>query len=525
MRNPYASRSGRCISSGPSVTVAAALGMAVAMVFLLAAAPRAGAKITGLPESSPGAVASPLPPPDVVPPATPLGGLGPVRGLSWTGVSDTTVSPPDPNGAIGPGSYVEIINTQIAIYSRTGALLAAAPLQTLTGHPQGDLADPMIIWDAGTQRFYYNVWDVSSATMAWGFSKSSNPTAVPAGFCSYTAHFGYAPSEFPDYPKLGQSKNFLMIGVNHYANASSTHANRSDLLWIDKPQGSAPISSCPASTTFLTGRVTNLRNQDGTQAFTPVPAIQDDPQATGWVVTSSDIECPDICGTGNKITVHSVSPSAANPKVPVVAVTGRSITVPAYSPPTTPAPQAGSLNQLDTLDGRLEHAVSAIDPRVQKNVIWTGHSVNSAGNRTEFRWYEIAPALSAAPTLISSGVVKSPSLYVFNGSVAPDRTVNPTGANHGDAIVIGFSTSSATTLPADQMVSKVGTGPQSPFVLVHSSATPDSDFTCSPCRWGDYGGATSDPAQSLTSLHGAVWFSNEAVTGGRNTTWNWEATP
>src|SRR5438270_7383602 len=147
MRNPYVSRSGRCMSSGPSVTVAAVLGMAVAMVFLLAAAPRAGAKITGLPQSGPGAVASPLAPPEVVPPATPLGGLGPVRGVSWTGVSDTTVSPPDPNGVIGPSSYIEIINTQIAIYSRTGALLAAAPLQTLTGHPQGDLADPTIIWD------------------------------------------------------------------------------------------------------------------------------------------------------------------------------------------------------------------------------------------------------------------------------------------------------------------------------------------------------------------------------------------
>src|SRR5205823_5257000 len=130
---------------------------------------------------------------------------------------------------------------------------------------------------------------------------------------------------------------------------------------------------------------------------------------------------------------------------------------------------AGSLDQLDTLDGRLEHAVSAVDPRVAKTVIWTGHSVNSAGNRTEFRWYELAPALGTAPTLVSSGVVKSSSLYVFNGSVAPDRTVTPSGAGHGDAIVIGFTTSSATTFPADQMVSKVGVGPVSPFVLVHNS--------------------------------------------------------
>jgi hypothetical protein len=521
-RRPDASRrcADRCIRG-----LSSGLWIAATITALLVLASTAGAKITGLPQASVGAFAPPAAPPQQVPPASSFSSLGAVGALSWSGVADTAVAPPDPNGAIGPKSYIEIINSQVAIYARTGALLATADSHTLTGHAQLNLADPMILWDPDTQRFYYNVWDVSDQTMAWGFSKSNNPTAIPASFCHYTTHLGYTPSEFTDYPKLGQSKRFLMIGVNHYASAASAHADRSDLLWIDKPQGSAGISTCPAAATFLNGRFTNLRNQDGTQAWTPVPAIQDDPSSAGWVVTSSDIECPDICGQGTKITLHSLIPSVANPKLPIFTITGRSITVPVFSPPAAAAAQKGSLNELDTLDGRLEHAVSAIDPRIGKSVIWTGHSVNSAGNRTEFRWYEIAPSVSAAPSLISSGIVKSPSLFVFNGAVAPDRTVNPSGAAHGGSIVIGFTTSSASTFAADQMVSKVGAGPLSSFVLAHASTTPDSDFTCTPCRWGDYGGATSDPAQSLVAPHGAVWLSNEAVTAGRNTTWNWEAKP
>jgi hypothetical protein len=268
-----------------------------------------------------------------------------------------------------------------------------------------------------------------------------------------------------------------------------------------------------------------------------VPAIQDDSSSSGWIVTSSDIECPNICGTGTQITVHTLTPSTTNPKIPLLNVTGRSITVPSFQPPFQKTvsgggvPQKASTTVLDPLDGRLEHAVAAVDPRSGKEVIWTGHSVRSAGNRTEFRWYEILPTPVATPTLASSGVVNSASLFVFNGSVAPDRTVNPSGAAHGDSIVIGFTTSSSTTLPADQMVSKVGPGSLSPFVLVHQSLTPDTDFTCfpsgsgPPCRWGDYGGATSDPAQSLTAAHGEVWLSNEAVTAGLNTTWNWEGKP
>jgi hypothetical protein len=318
-----------------------------------------------------------------------------------------------------------------------------------------------------------------------------------------------------------------MIGVNHYPTNAAQHDDRSDLLWIDKPQGSGPITTCPPATSFLHGLFKNLRNQDGSEAFTPVPAIQTDASSTGWVLTESDIETPCPGCKGTKITVHTLT-SLGNPKIPVFTTTGRSITVPVFSPPATAAPQKGSSNTLDTLDGRQEKAVAAIDPKLNEIVLWTGHSVLSAGGRTEFRWYEILPTPVATPTLVSSGVVKSPTLFVFNGAVAPDRTVNTTGAAHGDSIVIGFSTSSSTTFPAAQMVSKVGAGALSPFAPVHQSTSADNDFSCTQlpyCRWGDYSSASPDPAQSLTAPHGEVWLSNEAVTAGLNTTWNWEAKP
>jgi hypothetical protein len=458
-------------------------------------------------------------------PASPSGPNDPVVGASWDGISDPSVSPPDTNGAIGPNSYVEIINLQIAIYNRTGGLVASAPLSLLTGHGQFNLSDPMDLWDPDTQRFYYNVWDVSQSTMAWGFSKNANPTTIPGSWCNYTSSFGYTTSEFPDYPKLGQTKDFLLIGVNHYPSLSSMHADRTDLLWINKPQGSDPITTCPAASNFNSGKFTNLKNANGSIGFTPVPAIQADPSGIGFVVTEADIECPDICGTGNKITVHAVRNNPNNPGTPQVTVTGKSITVPTFAPPATEAPQKNSSNLLDTLDGRLEHAVSYIDPASGKPMVLTGHNVNSTGNRTEFRWYRINVNNPTGPFLADSGTVSSASLYVFNGAASSDRACDLSGCTHGDSIIIGFSTSSSTTFPADQMVSKIGTGGTSPFVMVHQSTTADDDFTCNPtCRWGDYGGATPDPTKK-GGAHGEVWFTNEAVTAGLNDTWNWEASP
>src|ERR1700687_2352660 len=109
--------------------------------------------------------------------AAPTGRTLPTLGPGWNGLSETDLAPPDPNGAIGPNSYIEIINTQLGIYSRTGAKLASIKLQVLTGH--SSVSDPMVLWDPDTQRFYYNVWDTSVNTMEWGFSKTSNPTTLP----------------------------------------------------------------------------------------------------------------------------------------------------------------------------------------------------------------------------------------------------------------------------------------------------------------------------------------------------------
>src|SRR5437773_4830906 len=116
--------------------------------------------------------------------AAPTRAQAPTLGTSWQGTNDTRFTPPDANGAIGPKSYLEIVNSKIAIYTRSGGLTASAFLSVLTGD-SNQLSDPTILWDPDTQRFYYNVWDIQTATMRWGFSKTNNPTSIPGRFCNY----------------------------------------------------------------------------------------------------------------------------------------------------------------------------------------------------------------------------------------------------------------------------------------------------------------------------------------------------
>jgi hypothetical protein len=198
------------------------------------------------------------------------------------------------------------------------------------------------------------------------------------------------------------------------------------------------------------------------------------------------------------------------------------------------APQPGTKKTLDTLDGRLEHAVGAIDPLLGHVAIWTAHAV-FGGAGSEERWYEIDPG--STPAVFQSGVASSPTLFVWNGAISPDRVVGAAGSAFGSNMVMGFNTSSSSDFPAIQMVSKLGANPQSPFVLVQQSPGKKVDFARKGvgdptfCRWGDYSGAAPDPAAPVTGTTGRVWLSNEWNVASLTDddidwrTWNWAATP
>jgi hypothetical protein len=454
-------------------------------------------------------------------------GAAPVPGPTWEGVKDVDLSPSDSTGAVGTTRYVEIINSKVGIYDRTSATLATNTLYGLTGRSPATrfLFDPQMIWDTGQKRFFFVMDDVNFAftdnELTWGFSKTDSPSvATPADWCSYTSTFGAYGSDFPDYPKLGNTTNFLFIGVNRF-NGAGTIFKGTDIAWTTKPPAGS-ITTCPAIGTFTLGVKAKLLNADGTLAATAEPAVQTDASGTGWIVATP------ATTSGSFLTVFAGRKNPSGPGAQIQGK-GRKLTVPSYSVPPS-APMCSTSNKLDTLDGRLEHAVSGIDPRFGKLAVWTAHAV-AGGAGSEERWYEISPTpLGGAPTLLQSGTATSASLYVWNGAISNDRSVSTAGSGFGDTMVMGFNTSSASACPAIQMVSKIGAAAQSAFVLVKLSPGPDIDFTCTPCRWGDYSGATPDPAASLGGSTGAVWLTSMWVSGvseGSTNwhTWNWKATP
>jgi hemolysin type calcium-binding protein len=422
-----------------------------------------------------------------------------------------SLTPPDTIDAAGPTTIVAVTNERLSMRNRLGGR-SSTNLQTMFGGG-ARVSDPQVIWDPTTQHFYFVVLDVqvrpfgapNGVDFWYGFSKTDSPAAA-GDWCFYPVSLGYdnAPTstKFGDQPHLGDSEGYVFWGSNVF---DGNHPNffSPDVAWVQKPPA-GDIVSCPG--TLNDGVRKNIQSDDDTNTavYTPVGVNQTDGGPTGYVVS---LVVPRSTSVADQLGVITV---ADGPSAPTISATATSVAVAPYSRPP-PARQRGTSARIDTNDGRLTQAVSAVDPSNGGHVgIWTQHAVSTGSGPSAVRWYEIDPTSPSAP--FRRGTIRNRRLSVFNAAISPDRVVNGSDPPvFGDAMAMTFTTSSTLTDSTLWSVSKVGDLPVSPWVLIKQSTKPEIDLTCSPgpCRWGDFASASPDPGADVAGTHGVVWFSSE----------------
>jgi PKD repeat protein len=414
------------------------------------------------------------------------------------------VTPPDTTGAIGPADYVEFVNSEIAAYARADLKAVGSPVSLATFTKGVEPCDPQIKYDPLSERWFYVALRCDGTTTAnrlyLGFSKTSDPTDLSTasghGWCGYEYAFGAA---LEDYPKLGLDALHIIIGTNGFSSTSESFLT-AHIFSLPKPSG--PISTCPAApaASAFGSSVTPLKTSLGHQATTPEPATTADGAKTGYVVAAD--ETSPFSGKGKNIMVWRVGGTAATPTLEALGA-------PAVTEYTLPpgVPQPSSTDLIDPLDGRLTQAVSAVDPTANGAAIWTQHTVNSGTGGTVVRWYEVIPG--SPPTIRQAGTVSDSTGFAFNGAIAPTA---------GGGAVLNYDTGNSSHDVALMAQSRIGSdtlGTMSGPVTLASSVAIDSDFSCpsqplgkafkaESCRWGDYAGASADPANG-----NLVWGSNQ----------------
>ena len=109
--------------------------------------------------------------------------------------------PSDNNMAVGPNHIVETVNTEWAVYDKTGHILAGFPKSLgsiwtgLGGACTGNQGDPIVQYDRLADRWFLS--QIGSEIVPYSLCQAVSKTNDPTGAYSL---YEYSFNDFPDYP-------------------------------------------------------------------------------------------------------------------------------------------------------------------------------------------------------------------------------------------------------------------------------------------------------------------------------------
>ncbi len=407
------------------------------------------------------------------------------------GTFTVNAAPPDTNGAVGPSDYFQIVNTDFAIFNKSGTVLyGPVAINTLWngfggGCQANNDGDPTILYDHMAGRWLVTQFSVTTLPylMCVAVSTSSDPTGS-----YYRYAFDWGNTNFPDYPKLGVWPDGYYLTVNVFANGASFSG--AGVAVMDRSN-------------MLAG---NAATQ---QLFTTSPTY------SGLLPSSLDGATLPPAGAPNHVVglgANNASLAAWNFHADWTTPSNSTlsgpttITVPAFSPAcggATCIPQSGTSQQLDSLADRLMYRLAYRNFGDHESLVTT-HSV-TAGSSVGVRWYELRMQ-SGNPTLFQSGTYAPDGNYRWMGSAAMDRS--------GD-IGLGFSVSSSSIHPSIAYTGRLaadatGTMAQGESTVISGGGSQNGGLS----RWGDYSSMSVDPVDGCT-----FWYTNEYIPS--NGSFNW----
>ena len=129
---------------------------------------------------------------------------------------------PDSMGAVGPNQFVELINSGIAVFTKTnGQLLQSTDVFSffaVTNMPRPKLADPRVLYDRDNQRWVASMLNVNTTSNTYDLvlavSKDSTPLDLVSNWAKYTIKTTQAGSD-SDFDTMGMDANGIYLSVVH----------------------------------------------------------------------------------------------------------------------------------------------------------------------------------------------------------------------------------------------------------------------------------------------------------------------
>ncbi len=420
----------------------------------------------------------------------------------FDGLADPFSQPSDTTGALGDSFYVVAVNTQVAVYDRTGVQVVA-PIQLDALHPDsvgGFAFDPKVIYDQYKDTFLvvYLVQEDSPRRSLIVTVAIPNATASTASTWCATSLLGdqvpSAPSLWADYPTVGYNDTRVTISTNQFTFPTATARFRySQIMTID----STDLYDCSATASPTVFAGTKTRDANRFQSFTIQPAQTVGSSPGAQLLISFEL----VNGKFDYLVLWRIKPTATGftLKKACCGSTGK------VSVPPLGSQGGGGANNpdfwWDAGDFRLVNAFYDAD----RNELFAAHTVFKnfkpdvvTGGYPEaaVQWYEVNPANKLRNSVLArKGVIGSTEVDLGWPTVATDSsgtlfvTYSRASDPHDE-----FLSAWVATIPSDSTA-------DTQLLLRAGSATYDASN--GPERWGDYTAINRDPldGQYLATLN------------------------
>ena len=425
-------------------------------------------------------------------PTTTLNFAGVGNGFTGPNGSFSVASaPPDTNGDVGPNHYVQLVNSDFAVFNKSGTVLYG-PVATNTlwsgfggGCQTNNDGDGVVLYDPIADRWVISQFSVSSTPylQCVAVSQTGDPTGA-----YYRYSFTY--TDFPDYPKMGVWSDAYYETFNLFAGGSTFSG--ADICAYDRSKmltGQPATQQCFQTTTAYGGILP--ADLDG--------ARQPPAGSPNYIVGMG--------ASANQLAYWAFHVDWTTPAN--TSLTGPTmLTTAAYSEACaggTCIPQSGTSQQLDSLADRVMFRLAYRNFGDHEALV-VNHSV-TAGSSTGVRWYELRPNASHALSIFQQGTYAPDSNYRWMGSIAMDQSGN---------MALGFSVSGSALKPEIHYTGRLvgdaaGTMTQGEGTIINGAGVQTGQNLS---RWGDYSNMAVDPSDDCT-----FWFTTEYIPA--NGAFNW----
>ena len=484
-------------------------------------------------------------------------------GTSFEGMNIGTACgsclPPDTNGAVGPNHYVQMVNSSVAVYDKTGAtLMTPKPINGLWSvtpnsecftHNNGD---PVVLYDQLADRWLVSQF-VTTATAPtvpnYAQCIAISQTADPTG-AYFLYEFDESADTFSDYPHLGVWPDGYYMSTNQFPN--STTGTVAAGAWVfERPkmilgqsarfvffdETPLAVNCTPAACTYtpfgqlpatLDGKIpppdgtpNYFAEVDDTDTPNTPPAVGIHDEMHIWkfhvdwnnpanssfgIGSSAPGAKPGFSGqfAGNAGQPNFILPIADYLASQCQIENGPNDCTPQKLNPPQPA------QYLDVLGDRLmfrfayrnfgDHESLTVNHTAD-----TSPDPSTGVGRNGVRWYELRN-LSTSPVVYQQGTfapLQDPTnpLWRWMGSAAID---------HSGDLAIGYSASGPNYFPSLHYAGRLPTDPLNDLTqgeaVMFAGLGIEANTGLYPFRnrWGDYSAITVDPTDDCT-----FWYTNE----------------